>query len=177
MVKLIGKCIVILSSSGMWLLSLAAVCLLFLIFKEEGLAGVWSTITVDVAGTLSKFMLMLIVFFTITGSINHLQKQHPEGFREVVSGKYGTVPMVLLSMVMPGPAGGKQLQDAWNTPGADKAVLILCLTAMMGGSITMFMFRSKFIGPTLTLVWVGIVSCVLFQVWFIGKIRPWIWFV
>ena len=169
LIKLTEKFILCLSRGGIFLLSAAAIALLLIIFKEEGLIGVWTTLRVDVLGVLSKFMVMLVIFFTITGAVNHLHKRHPEKFREIVSGKYGTVAMVALAAVMPGPAGGKQLQEAWSMPGVSKADLLLCLTAMMGASIIMFMFRSAFIGPILTLVWVGLISGLLIEVWLIGK--------
>ena len=83
--------------------------------------------------------------------------------------------MVALSVVMQGMAGGKQLQDAWNMPESDKSILIICLVAMMGGSITMYIFRSAFIGPTLTLIWTGIIACVLAEVWVLGKVYSRFW--
>ncbi|HEX8947196.1 MAG TPA: hypothetical protein VF829_03225 [Candidatus Paceibacterota bacterium] len=169
MAKLIERFIVVFSQAGIWILTLTAVGLLFLIFKNEGLAGVWATIKVDVAKVVVKFALMLVIFFVITGSMNHLVRNNPGEFRKWASGEHGTLSMVLVSIVMPGPAGGQQLRDAWKLPETDKATLILCLVAMMGGSVTMFMFRSQFIGPLLTTMYGGIFCLELLLVWVLGK--------
>ena len=175
-IKGVEKVIHLLSEGGIYLLLSAAVGLLALIFYEEGSAGVWATISVDVAEVLGKFVVMMAIFFTITGSINHLYKTHPGKFHEVISGKYGMVAMISLAAIMPGPAGGQQLQDAWNTPGTDRVNVLLCLAAMMGASITMFMFRSKFIGTTLTLIWFGIAVSFIAQIWAVGRMKSWVWF-
>jgi len=144
--------------------------LLFLIYREEGFSGVWATLSIDVMRMVKGFAVILAIFFILTGAVNHLTKSHPQEFREIVTGKYGTTAIIALSVVMPGMAGGKQLQEAWNMPGTDKATLIICLVAMMGGSLTMYIFRAAFIGPNLTIIWTGILICLLTQVWILGKI-------
>lgn len=170
MKELLGRLVGIASKAGIIVLFLAAIGLLLLIFREEGLAGVWSTIKVDTAKVLGKFVFVMIVFFVITGAINHLQKRHPNEFQKAINGDYGMVFMLWAAALTPGPSGGQQLQDAWNTPGVKKANVLLCLTAMMAASITMFLFRAKFIGPTLTLIWTGIAVGLLLEVWAIGRV-------
>ena len=113
---------------------------------------------------------MIPIFLILAAAVSHLADRHPETVRKMARGEYGTVAMVSLSMVMPGMAGGEQLQNAQNDPKTDKAKVLLCLVGMMGLNITMFMFRAALIGPELTLIWVGMGSWLLFQVWLGGKL-------
>lgn len=175
-VKLVEKVVSYFSGVAIFLLGAAAVFLLVVIFREEGLVGLWNTVKVDIAGVMVKFIFVLVVFFVITGALNHLQKQHREKFRAIISGKEGTTKMIVLAAAMPGPAGGQQLQDAWNDNGIDKTKVLLCLVGMMALGINTILFRAKVLGGPLTLIWMSMAFLLLAQVWFVCRFKPWTWF-
>ena len=175
-IKMLEKTIAYFSEISIMLLGLVGFILLVVIFKEDGISGVWDTVRVDVFGIFIKYIPVLLVFFTITGALNHLQKKHSEEFHDIVSGKKGTVKMVLLAAALPGPAGGKQLQDAWNLKDSNKTKLLLCLVGMMALNVNLILFRSKVLGGPLTLIWFGIAATLLFEIWAVSKLKPWMWF-
>lgn len=176
-VKFVEKAVAYFSEIAILLLGIAAVGLLVVIFREEGLLGVWRTIKVDVVGITVKFIPVIIVFFVITGAINHLQHRYPQQFKDIIAGKSGTVMMVGLAALMPGPAGGQQLQDAWNEQDNHRTQVLLCLVAMMALSVNTILFRAKVLGGPLTLIWMSIAMALFGQVWAISKLKPWTWFV
>lgn len=175
-VKFAEKMIAYFSEIAILLLGIAAMSLLVVIFREEGLLGVWKTIRVDVIGVTVKFIPIIIVFFTITGAIDHLQHRHPQKFKDIIAGKNGTAMMIGLAAAMPGPAGGQQLQDAWNGQDVNRTKILLCLVGMMALSINTILFRSKVLGGPLTLIWLSIALALLGQVWVVGRLKPWTWF-
>ncbi len=175
-VKMIKKVITYFSSIAILILGIASVALLIIIFKEEGIMGVWITMKSDMKVVTIKFIPVLIVFFTITGALNHLQSKHSDEFKGILAGKKGTVKMVLLAASLPGPAGGQQLQDVWNEKGSDKTNLLICLVGMMALNSTMVLFRSKVLGGPLTLIWLSLATIFLFEVWFVCRFKPWSWF-
>lgn len=168
-IKLVEKVIAYFSEIAIFLLGIAALALLVVIFREEGLLGVWETIRVDVTGIAIKFVLILIIFFVITGSINHLYAKHPKTFEDIIAGKHGVVTMLGLSSAMTGPAGAQQLHDEWNKQGVNKTNVLLCLTSMMALGVNIFIFRAKVLGGPLTLIWVGMGLIFLAQVWVVCK--------
>jgi len=170
-IKIVEKGIGYFSSIAMLMLMLGALCLLGMVFREEGIAGVWNTISKDVTGVTLKFIPVLVVFFVITGVINHLQQRHSKEFEDTLAGKKGTFKMAILAALMPGPAGGQQLQEAWNKSGPNKTKSLLCLTAMMALSINAILFRSKVLGGPLTMIWFLMGLALFFQVWIICKIK------
>ena len=129
--RLIEKLVTYFSSIAILLMGLGALALLGVIWSEEGAMGVWNTLSKDVVSVTIKFIPVILVFFTITGALNHLQKNHKERFNNIITGKEGTFKMIALASCLPGPAGGKQLQDAWNTPQADRTKILMCLVGMM----------------------------------------------
>lgn len=175
-VKIIEKTIAYFSEIAILLLGIAALSLLVIIFREEGGIGVWNTIKTDIAGVTIRFIPVIAVFFTITGALNHLQKRHAEEFRNIISGKNGMIKMVALAAALPGPAGGQQLQDAWNDKDSNKTKLMLCLVGMMALNINVLLFRSKVLGGSLTLIWLGIALALFAQVYLVCRFKPWLWF-
>ena len=153
-IKIVEKAITLFSEIAIPLLWVAAVALLVWIFHDEGLTGVWSTIKVDVVKVTIRFIPVIVVFFLITGAINHLAKAHPKEFGETLAGKNGTTKMVILATLMPGPAGGQQMQEAWKNPSTDKTKFLVCFVAMMALGINIFIFRARVLG----------------EVWVVGKI-------
>jgi len=164
------------SQIALLILALGAIFLLLQIYGEEGVIGIWKTFRVDVIDATKKFIPILIIFFTITGALDHLQKRHEKEFNDIITGKSGTVKMVALAASLPGPAGGQQLQDAWNKKDSNKTKLLLCLVGMMAFNINMVLFRSKVLGGELTLIWLAMSCALIFQVWLICKLKPWLWF-
>ena len=173
---MLEKTIAYFSEISILILGLAGFFLLAVIFKEDGVSGVWDTVRTDVWGIFLKYIPVLLVFFTITGALTHLQKRHADEFHDIVAGKKGTVKMVLLAAALPGPAGGKQLQDAWNLKDSNKTKLLLCLVGMMALNVNLILFRSKVLGGPLTLIWFGIAFTLLLEIWVICKFKPWLWF-
>ena len=174
-IKIFEKIVTYFSSIAIFLLGIAAVYLLYVIFREEGLIGVWNTIKIDILGVFIKFTWTLIVFFTITGALDHLQKKHTQEFKDIVSGRKGTVKMVSLAASLPGPAGGKQLHDEWDEKGSDRTKLLLCLVGMMALNVNVLLFRSKVLGGQLTLIWMGMAMALFLQVWLVCRFKPWLW--
>ncbi|MBI3638128.1 hypothetical protein HY227_00070 [Candidatus Wolfebacteria bacterium] len=164
-----GKVLDVLSAAVIPLMGFAAIYLLFIIFKEEGWGGVWTTLRVDTLRVLVKFLILIVVFFLITGAINHWCQRHPERISEIISGKDGKIKMIVLSMVLPGPAGGEQLQNEWNN-GGNKTNVILCLIGMMALGFNVIVFRAKVLGTNLILIWIGIAIAIFIQVYLICKI-------
>lgn len=175
-VGIVEKTIAYFSEIAIVLLGIAAVSLLLVIFREEGIIGVWNTIRHDITGVTVKFIPVIIVFFTITGALDHLQKRHSKEFDDIVSGRKGTVKMVALAASLPGPAGGRQLQEAWNDKNSDKTKLLLCLVGMMALNINVLLFRSKVLGGPLTLIWLCMALVMLGEVWLVCRFKPWLWF-
>lgn len=175
-VKMIEKTIAYFSEIAIFLLGLGALFLLIVIFREEGIIGVWNTLKTDITGVTVKFIPVIIVFFTITGALNHLQKRHTEEFKAIISGKKGTVKMVALAAALPGPAGAQQLQDAWKDTDSNKTKLMLCLVGMMALNVNVLLFRSKVLGGQLTLIWLGIACALFVEVWLVCRYKPWSWF-
>jgi hypothetical protein len=169
LIKIIEKALLVVSQASMYILGAMAVGLLLMIFYEEGVSGVWSTITIDMAKMAPKFLIIFAVIIVITGSVNHLARKHPETVRDIIRGNYGIVTMLVLATTMPGAAGGQQVQDAWNTPNINRTNVLLCLVATMGAAMMMFMFKAMFIGPTLTLIYASLISGLMIQVWVIGR--------
>jgi len=176
LIKILEKTIAYFADISILLLGIGGLALLAVIFKEEGITGVWSTIRVDILGIVIKYIPVLIVFFTITGALSHLQGHHAKEFKDIVSGKQGTIKMVALAAALPGPAGGKQLQDAWNLKDSNKTKLLLCLVGMMALNVNLILFRSKVLGGQLTLIWLCMAVMFLVQVWLVCKCKPWTWF-
>ena len=168
-IKIIEKMITVASNMAIPLLWVSAIALLTWIFKDEGLAGIWTTIKVDVVKVTLRFIPVIVVFFLITGSINHLAKSHQKEFGDTLAGKNGTVKMVVLATLMPGPAGGQQMQEAWKNPDTNKAKFLVCFVAMMALGVNIFIFRARVLGGSLTLLWFGMALIFLAQVWFVGK--------
>ncbi len=164
------------SSIALALLFAGAVILLGVIYWEEGVTGVWHTLRNDVAGVLWNFKVVLAVFFVITGAINHLQERHPQKFQDIMAGKWGTAPVVLLAAAMPGPAGGEQLQKAWSDRATNRLYVLLGLVGMMGLGMNSLLFRARVLGGPLTLIWLMLASKTLIEVWLVMKFRPWTWF-
>ena len=164
------------SSAMIVLFGLASAGLLVLIFCDEGWRGVWKTIAVDTFAVAKAFFLLLAIFFSITGSLNHLEERRPEKFKAILSGKWGQVPMMGLAALMPGMAGTKQIGKAYKDKSIEKINVLLCLTASMALGIHVFIYRAKFLGGELTLIWVGMSFWLLAQVWFVCKFKPWRWF-
>ena len=84
--------------------------------------------------------------------------------------------MIALAASLPGPAGGKQLQDAWNDKDSNKTKLLVCLVGMMALNVNMILFRSKVLGGPLTLIWFTMAFVLLAQVWLVCRFKPWLWF-
>jgi len=72
-------------------------------------------------------------------------------------------------MVLPGAAGANQLHEEWDR-GKNHANIIFCLSAMMAMGINVFIFRAPFLGPQLTLIWIGIGSLFIAMVWIFCKL-------
>lgn len=175
-IKFFEKAISYFSEIALILFGIAAIFLLLAIFRDEGFAGVWSTLKVDVYQILVKFIVILAIFFVITGSLNHLQKRHPEDFRKILAGEKGKLPMILLAMVMPGPAGAGQLKQAWEMPDCNKTNVMLALTAMMALGINIYIYRARLLGGPLVLIWTIMAITLLAQVWLVCRFKPWTWF-
>lgn len=172
--KIMEKILSFISGASIYILVAMAAGLLFFIWYEEGIIGVWSTIAVDMTKMAPKFLVLFFVIIVITGSLNHIARKHPEKSQEIIQGKYGMVTMLVLAGIMPGAAGGQQVQDAWNTPHTNRTNVLLCLVATMGAGMLMFMFKGPFIGPTLTIIYAGIISVTMIEVWAVG--RAWEYF-
>ncbi|NDE68264.1 hypothetical protein EB052_01515 [bacterium] len=174
-VKFAEKAISYFAGIALVILCLTAFALFVIIFREEGVMGVTSTLKNEVLrGTLS-FVPILALFFGIMGAVSHLQKRHPDEFKDIMEGKRGTTLMVILAAAMPGPAGGEQLQSAWNSK-INRTNTILCLTSMMALGMNTILFRAKVLGGPLTLIWIGIAFSIFLQVWLVCKLKPWTWF-
>ena len=168
--KLFGMIVGMLSKATIFILGFAAIALFIVIFKTEGLSGVWNTLKLDVTGIAMKYMTILVIFFLLAGSINHLAKQNPKEVTSILSGEKGKIAMLVLAASMPGPAGGVQMQQAWKNGVVSKANLALCLVAMMGLGITTLLFRATALGPQLTGLWLIMAFILLGQVWLVGKV-------
>ncbi len=175
-VKMFEKGMIFFSEIMFLILGVAALSLLVVIGREEGVIGVWNTLRVDVLGMLVRFITVLVIFFTIAGSLNHLQRRHSERFKNIISGNEGTTKMLALAATLPGPAGGKQLKDAWEDPTSNKTKVMLCLVAMMALGVNSLVFRAKVLGGPLTMIWIFTAFMLLFQVWIVCKLKPWVWF-
>jgi hypothetical protein len=173
--KLLEKVVLWFSEIAVGLLGAAAAYLLFVIYREEGFAGVIATIRGDIASLFIRYIPVLLVFFAITGALNHLQARHAEDFRKIISGKNGRLSMIILAASLPGPAGGKQIQDGWNDGSIDKTNVLLCLFVMMAMGVNTLLFRAKVLGGPLTLIWLAMASCFLVQVWLVCLAKPWTW--
>ena len=149
----------------------ACIWLLTIITKEEGFKGLTETIGVDVFGMLKRMTPMILAFFFLAGSLGYWSKQHPDRFKNIMSGREGVVKMLALSSVLPGPAGCQQLKETWEDPACDKASTIMCLVAMMGLSVNAMAFRAKLLGGELTLAWVCMCLFLLFEVWVFFRLR------
>jgi len=170
LINLIGRGIIIFSNLAIPALGVAAAGLLFWIYKEEGLVGVVNTLRGDVLKMAAKFVVVCLIFFVIAGAISHQARRHPKQFGDTLAGKNGMVRMIILATVMPGPAGGQQLQEEWKDPSTDKTKVLVCLCAMMSLGITIFIFRGKVLGPQLTLIWIGMAWVFLIEVWAVMRV-------
>ena len=146
-----------------------ALCLLFWIYQREGITGISEAFGNEIKESTIKLLSICTVFVLIAGSIDHLAKKNPAQVQSLISGQKGIIPMLLISMVLPGPAGANQLHNEWMR-GKNHANIILCLTAMMGMGINIFIFRALFLGPQLTFIWIVASSFLMFQVWLFCKI-------
>ena len=154
----------IVTNKVLWALMVGAFCLLFWIYQQEGMSGVSETFCNEIKSVAGKLFPICLMFALIAGPIDHLAKKNPEQVQNLISGKSGQLKMMLVSMVLPGPAGAKQLRAEWEK-GKNYSNIIFCLTAMMAMGINIFIFRATFLGPKLTLIWVGLGSAFLLQVW------------
>jgi hypothetical protein len=167
--KFAGSLIGLFSKLVIFVLAGVAIYLLITIFVKEGLSGVRDTIKIDVAGMVIKFIPIMVVFFVMAGSINHLATKNPQEVKDILAGKKGKIMMMALAASMPGPAGGLQLQHSWNA-GGNKVNVLLSLVAMMALGITTLLFRAKVLGPQLTVIWLFMGLILLGQVWLVCKI-------
>ena len=167
--SIVGKAITAFSNLAVPAMGVAALGLLVWVYQEEGIAGVWTTLRVDVLKLSAKFVWVCLIFFVIAGTINHQAKKHQKEFGDTLAGKNGMIRMIILATVMPGPAGGQQLQEEWKNPTTDKTKVLVCLCAMMSLGITIFIFRGKVLGPQLTMIWIGMAWVFLIEVWAVTK--------
>ncbi len=174
-IKFFERAIGIVSGAMSYILALAAIGLLLWIYQREGFGGLLEAVTIQIKNVAIKYAWIVFMFIVIAGAIDHLAKKNPEDVKDLISGKRGEAPMIIVSTILPGPAGANQLREEWES-GENRGNVIVCLTAMMALSITMFIFRARFLGGQLTLIWVGIAGVMLFQVWFVCKLKPWEWF-
>ena len=171
---LIAKMLVSKIISPLWFLSIMALVLLIWVYQREGWSGLAENFCQDIWLSTKRFAMIVAIFIIITGSINHLSRKNPTVVKDLIAGKYGLVVMNIVAMSLPGPAGAEQLREAWGN-GGNRCQVVICLTAMMAMGITMFIFRSKFLGGSLTLVWMGIACTLLIQVWAVCQLKPWTW--
>ncbi len=159
----------VISDKVLWVLIAGAFGLLVWIYQREGISGLFEAFSKEIKASAIKFSAVCLVFILIVGSIDHLAKKNPEVVKDLISGKRGQLKMMLVSMVLPGPAGANQLREEWER-GENYSNIIFCLTAMMAMGINIFIFRAAFLGPPLTLIWVGIGSLFLIEVWLFCKL-------
>lgn len=173
MMKVFEKSLQWLSEGSWFILVGAALFLLIVIYRSYGWEGVSEALKKDVLKSATRFVPIVVAFILIMGSVSFLARKNPERVHDIVSGKEGQIKMMLISMAMPGPAGAKELRTSWEK-GEKPSQIILCLTAMMAMGITMFIFRAGFLGPQLTLIWLGIGSFLIAEVWLAGKLVNWL---
>ncbi len=148
-----------------------------LIFKQEGWEkGVCQAFYKDLVVTAIRFAPVCAMIIVIMAAITHLDKAEINAgvSEKIIAGKYGEFTAVIVSAMMPGGAGGGQLKTAWES-GENRANVLVCLHAMMALSLNGFMFRSAALEWKLSLIWAGMASAMLVQVYLIGKIlKPWL---
>jgi hypothetical protein len=172
-IKFFEKTINFMSSSALYLLIAGAIFLLITIYRSYGIEGLSEAIRKDMRISAQNFIPIVVIFIVIMGSISFHARKNPGRVHNIISGKEGQIKMLFYSMIMPGPAGAPELCKAWKN-GEKPGQVILCLTAMMGLGITMFIFRGKFLGGELTLIWFCLASALVGEVWVIGLIADWI---